>query len=95
MLEATGACEAGVSGVAAALGLHPVYFARAYRRARGYGPASAIQIHRVNRAVSKLGKGVSLAELAHDCGFADQSHLSRSFRKFAHALPSRLRDAFA
>ena len=83
-----------IAGIAKALGLHPVYFARAYKAALGHGPAKALQRFRLATAVSMLSCDRSLAEVAASCGFADQSHLSRSLRAAFAATPSALRDAF-
>lgn len=93
----TRSVEQGVTVRALAhdLGLHPVYFARAYRAARGHGPAAALQRHRVQTATGLLMHDFSLADVAAMCGFADQSHLSRSVASEFGTPPSRLRSAFA
>jgi AraC family transcriptional regulator len=95
LIEASAVERVGVSALAGALGLHPVYFARAYRKARGYGPAHSLQMSRVRRAASLMSRDISLAEIAASCGFADQSHLCRSMRRFADVAPSALRGAFS
>lgn len=95
ILEAAAMERSTVCTAARQLGLHPVYFARAYRRARGFGPVEAIQRHRVSRALARMGADTSLAEVADQCGFADQSHLTRAVRKFTEVPPSGIRNAFA
>ena len=85
---------ATVAEIAGILGLHPVYFARAYRAAHGYGPAKSLQRNRIAQAVALLSRDRTLAEVAADCGFSDQSHLSRSLRTVFAATPTQVRDAF-
>ena len=84
-----------VAALAKELGLHPVYFARAYRASRGQGPAAAIQGRRVQEAAAMLSHDLALADVAAACGFADQSHLSRAMSKAFGAAPGQLRSAFA
>jgi AraC family transcriptional regulator len=83
-----------VAKLAAELSLHPVYFARAYRRGRGVGPSSAIQKRRLERAIASMGKPRRLSEVAASCGYADQSHLCRSMRKYLGITPSAIRRLF-
>jgi AraC family transcriptional regulator len=39
-----------------------------------------------------LGTKAPLSQIAHECGFADHSHMCRAFRRVAGWRPSRLRD---
>ena len=41
-------------------------------------------------AVEKLRGGASVTDAAHDSGFSDAAHLSRSFRRILGATPSDL-----
>ncbi len=59
----------------------------------GLAPKEAARTMRFTHAVARIGKGVragslELASLAAECGYADQSHLDREFRRFAGILPS-------
>jgi AraC family transcriptional regulator len=64
------------------VGVHPVYFARAFRR-RHACPVSAyvraLRLAETGRLV--LREGESLAGAAAEAGFADQAHLTRSFAR--------------
>jgi AraC family transcriptional regulator len=83
-----------IAKLAAELGLHPVYFARAYRAAHGHGPALALQTRRIAAAAGLLHQDRALAEIASTCGFADQSHFCREMQKHLGVSPGRLRAAF-
>ena len=80
------------SELARAEGYHPVYAARAFRRHFGCSAGELMRRRRLQRAVAmlRLPRG-SLADIALACGFADQSHLSRSLQRTLAMTPSRLR----
>ena len=70
-----------VRNVAARAGVHPVYLARQFRRFFGSSVVSHIQRGRVTRAAELIASSsMPLSTVAFQVGFADQSHLSRSFR---------------
>jgi AraC family transcriptional regulator len=96
-LIAARATEHGVTIAALAqeLDLHPVYLARAYAAVRGPGPAVAILHRRIAAAAAMISRDHGLAEIAAECGFADQSHLCRSMQKLFGISPGQFRLAFA
>jgi AraC family transcriptional regulator len=70
-----------VRDVAARAGVHPVYLARQFRRFFGSSVVSYMQRRRVTRAAELIASSsMPLSSVAFQAGFADQSHLSRSFR---------------
>lgn len=78
--------------MAGALGVHPVHLSRAFARYFGCSMASYVRKVRTERAFARLAvKGQSLSEIAHACGFADQSHMVRSFREFNGMTPGFFR----
>lgn len=77
--------------LAAEVGLHPVYVSRAFRAHVGVGLAEARRQARVRRAISALAQGRPIADVALDCGFADQSHLTRAVRAVSGLTPGRWR----
>jgi AraC-like DNA-binding protein len=78
--------------VARECGLSPAYFARAFKISVGATPHGWLQACRVARAKDLLlTSRLSLAEVASACGFADQSHFTRIFRRLAHGTPGTWR----
>ena len=43
---------------------------------------------RAQYTAAKAGIGVRWADIAHECGYADQSHLNRDFRELAGTTPT-------
>jgi AraC-like DNA-binding protein len=60
--------------------------ARQFRAACGTSPHRYLVMRRLDRARSLIVAGSSLAEAAAEAGFADQSHMSRHFKR-AYGLP--------
>lgn len=68
------------------------HFFRAFRGSFGRAPHSYIVARRIERAERRLREsGSSLAEVALDCGFADQAHFTRAFAKHAGLPPGAWR----
>lgn len=81
-----------VSALAQAMDVHPVHLARQFRHTYGLSPRDYRTLQMVKRATTAiLGTTAPLSQVAHDCGFADHSHMCRSFRRVAGWSPSRLR----
>jgi AraC family transcriptional regulator len=82
----------GIAELAREAGLHPVYFARAFRRAYGCSPGDYLRQRRVEAAIVVLCGGTwPLSEVAGACGFADQSHMSHALRRAIGLSPLQLR----
>jgi AraC family transcriptional regulator len=75
-------------------GVHPVYFARIFRRRHGC-PVSAylraLRLAEAGRLV--LRQGQSLADAAQEAGFSDQAHLTRCFARHFGFTPRAVRVA--
>lgn len=77
------ACEAGV---------HPVHLAAAFRRHYNSTIGDYVQRLRVERAAALLcDRSRTLTEIALDCGFADQSHFTRVFKRRMGSTPGAYR----
>jgi AraC family transcriptional regulator len=78
--------------LAAAVGLHPVYLAAAFRRHCGCGVGEYVRRLRVEEACRRLAETAEpLAEVALAAGFSDQSHLTRLFRRHLGLTPAAYR----
>jgi AraC family transcriptional regulator len=78
--------------VAAEVGVHPVYCARAFRRATGCTVSAYIQMLRLLEAGRLiLDQGLPLAHAAAGAGFADQAHFTRTCTRTFGFTPGRLR----
>jgi AraC-like DNA-binding protein len=65
--------------LAAIVGLSRYQLLRRFERVYGMAPFEWQRQVRVERARAQIGTGDGLAQVAVDCGFADQSHLTRAF----------------
>ena len=84
--------EPSIANVAAACGLPPGRLARAFRQTTGMPPHRWLRTHRVERAKDLLlGSTLALAQIAYDCGFADQSHFTRVFTAAVGTTPGAWR----
>lgn len=77
--------------LAATVELSSFHAARLFRRETGMPPHAWRNQLRVNRSLDLLRRGSSVAEAASACGFADQSHFTRHFRRVFGVAPGRWR----
>jgi AraC family transcriptional regulator len=92
LLEAN--LEGGVSleDIAGACRLSASYFARAFKQSTGLAPHRWLLQRRVSKAKTLLrDPSLSLAEVALECGFADQSHFTRVFGQWFGTTPGAWR----
>lgn len=81
-----------VEGIAKDLNVSPVRLARAFRQHFGETLGERLRRIRVNYASDRLrDAGPSLATIAHEAGFADQSHLTRVFKRMTGMTPGEYR----
>lgn len=80
--------------LAALVRLNPSHFCRAFRNSFGESPHGYVIRRRVERAQGlMLSTDASLTDIALDCGLADQSHLTRLFRRIVGESPRAWRRA--
>jgi AraC-like DNA-binding protein len=81
---------ASVAKVAMELGYSERHFSRMFLDHVGLTPKRFQRVRRFRRAVACAVKGVApdWANLAADCGFADQSHFVREFQAFSGVNPT-------
>ena len=76
------------------VGIHPVHLARAFRRHYGCTVGDLQRELRVELARERIRAGAALADVASEAGFADQSHLTRTFRIITGMTPAEYRRSF-
>jgi AraC family transcriptional regulator len=91
-LESNHEQELTIRGTAAVFGVHPVYLTRAFRKRFGCTVAQFIRRKRLDRAVREItSTSKKMAEIAVECGFYDQSHLTNVLRDVTGLSPTKLR----
>jgi AraC-like DNA-binding protein len=79
--------------MAAVARLSPTYFASQFKRTTGLPPYRYVIGRRIERAKQALqtGRGISLAQVALQAGFSDQSQFSHHFKRFIGLTPGEFR----
>ena len=84
-----------IAAVARTMGMHPIHFARLFRKAFGRPPAKARRDHRAAQAIHRIVRTTaSLADIAAAEGFADQAHMTRIISGASGWTPGALRRLF-
>jgi AraC family transcriptional regulator len=87
-------CCDGVSveGVAAEVGVHPIHLSRTFRKFFRCTAGEYARACRFERALALVRSGRrSLAYIAQECGFSDQSHFCKAFRHHLGRTPAEFR----
>jgi len=75
--------------VAQEVSVHPVHLAATFRRFHGCSVGEYLRRQRLQRARRKLANlELSLADIAIESGFADQSHFTRTFKRYTGVTPA-------
>ncbi len=95
MLRASLQGEVSLRRVAEEAGVHPVYFARQFRRHHGCTVGEYVRRLRVEAACREIAcSDVPLSEVADRVGFYDQSHLTNAFKRLTGMTPAEYRRSF-
>jgi AraC family transcriptional regulator len=86
-------CETlSIAEVAEVAGMHPIHLTRTFRKFFGCTPGDYLRECRIEQAARLLRLGHKpIAEIALECGFSDQSQLTKAFRKRLGITPAELR----
>lgn len=78
------------------LAVHPVHLARVFRSRFQCSPIEYLRQCRVSRSMRLLATTcLPICQVALECGFYDQSHLTRSFLRVTGTTPGRFRSTMA
>lgn len=81
-----------LADLASEVDLSAYHFSRMFKRTTGMSPHQFVLDRRIAKARDMLrNSGESLAEIAADCGFASQSHMTDVFRAKLGVTPGRYR----
>jgi len=82
----------GLTELADAVGVHPSHLARAFRARHGVSVGEYGRCLRLMLAARELASGdTTVATIAMQTGFADQSHFTRVFKRYVGVTPARYR----
>jgi AraC-like DNA-binding protein len=81
-----------LNDLAAIAQLSPYQLLRAFVRSYGLPPHAYLIQRQLREARRQLDAGMSIADVAHACGFADQSHLHRHFKRTWGVTPGQYRN---
>lgn len=80
-----------VADIAKAIHISPYHFTRLFKCATGQSPYRYVMEARAKRAKELLtSRKFSISEVAHQVGFADQSHLTHHIKRFYGVTPKML-----
>ena len=83
--------DLGLKELASLLHMSPHYFCNLFKQSMGIAPHQYVIQTRVNRAKELLIRGkYSIAQVAFMVGFANQSHLTRHFKKLVGVTPGKI-----
>ncbi|MBW4422613.1 MAG: AraC family transcriptional regulator [Myxacorys californica WJT36-NPBG1] len=87
-IQAYLAQDLSLEEIASTVEMSRYYFARLFKQSMGISPYQYVLQQRVEQAKALLrSSSLSIAEIAHHVGFADQSQLTVQFRKFTGTTP--------
>jgi AraC family transcriptional regulator len=77
------------------VGVHPIYLARAFRKALGTSLGEFQRLAKIRRAVRLLTHStLPIVDIAYKSGFTDQSHLTHLVSRYTRFTPAALRRSF-
>jgi AraC family transcriptional regulator len=87
--------DLSISDLVKEAGVHPVHLARVFRRFAQQTAGEWLQRTRIRSACEKLlNSDQGIAAVALESGFSDQSHLTRTFKRYTRMTPAQFRRTF-
>tara|TARA_B100000683_G_scaffold259677_1_gene283706 strand:- start:111 stop:965 length:855 start_codon:yes stop_codon:yes gene_type:complete len=90
-IQAEYARDTSLTELARQVGLSPFHLVRVFQKQMGVTPHDYLTQVRAERVRERLMGKDRLADIAADCGFSDQAHMSRSFKRHTGVTPGRYR----
>lgn len=85
--------DLSLDDVSAFVGLSKYYFAREFRRITGHPFVDYLNMVRCEKAKAHLSENrLSIGDIGRQCGFANQSYFTRTFRAYTGQNPSAYRE---
>jgi len=91
LLRKSAVVDGSLEGLAGAVGLSPGRLMHVFTESMGIPLRPYVAWLKLQRAAAAIASGAPLAVAAHAAGFADASHMTRTFRRMLGAPPSELR----
>lgn len=82
-----------VAELASVAGMSESHFARRFCDAFGIAPHEMRMSLRIEEAMMRIQSGTALAAAATCCGFSDQAHLTRKFKRLTGITPGKFRSS--
>lgn len=79
--------DVNLDDLAGVIGVSRSYLVRAFKKAHGMTPYAYLINCRVQKARHALKRGERIVDVALDCGFADQAHFQRVFKRLMATTP--------
>lgn len=96
VLQANPGDDHSISSLSLIAGLNQKYLIDVFIRDVGLSPHRYLTSIRINRAKDRLVRGEAMGRIAQDLGFYDQSHFSKTFKRYVRVSPSQFkRDSIA
>jgi AraC family transcriptional regulator len=86
--------DVSLADIAKAADMTPFHLSRVFKKTMGMSPHHylvEVRVHSARALLSSGGERPSLAEVAAAVGFADQSHLTRQFKRILGTTPKKVR----
>jgi AraC-like DNA-binding protein len=87
--------EVSLERLAALSHMSPFHFIRQYKKQYGLTPHAYQIQRRIFQAKTLLKHGLNVSQVAHECGFHDQSHLHHHFKARLGITPGQYRNLFS
>lgn len=82
--------DLGLQELANLVGMSPRYFAMLFKQSTGFSPHQYVIRTRIDLAKTLLKQGrISIADIAQNVGFANQSHLNLHFKRLVGVTPKQ------